>query len=381
MIDEAIYRQGAACCRGHKKIYAINDTTVLEISHEKLNDELGPIDHYPNHLGALLHTTMAISEKGLPLGILNQQLWVREKKAKKPVSPKEREKEKKERQKRPIEEKESNKWLKAVSLSNQILADELGEAVPTTIYIGDRESDIFEFFEKIKAESSGAITRVTYNRRVEEAEGKLRDHLLAQQVAKKITIDMPRQGNRKKRKATVSIRYVPQVTILAPPNKTSVFPEIRLGAVYVREDNPPENIKPREVVDWFILTTEPVENIGDALDIIGKYKYRWLIEMLHFVLKSGCRIENLQFETLERYHKILSLLTLVAFELLRLTHFSRISPKAPASELLTEVQLKVLKIKTRTRDGPNKTLTIKEAVALIGRMGGIWEGKEMGRQG
>jgi Transposase DNA-binding/Transposase DDE domain len=337
MLEQALYQQGAINCRAHDKVYAINDTTAIEIKHHLMDEELGPIDQYPDHLGMFLHTTMALSEKGLPLGILNQQLWTREKKKKEKRSKQEREREKNKAKKEPIEEKESYKWLRAVELTKQLLYEQLGDVIPKTIFIGDRESDIYEYFEKIKKENTGTITRVTYNRRVEEETGKLRDHLLAQDVQKQLTVLMPRSRTRKKRKAKISIRYVPQVTLLAPGYKDFAFTKIPLGAVYVTEDNPPEKLDKKEIVDWFLLTTEPVESIEDALDIIEKYKYRWLIEMLHFVLKSGCRIEKLQFETVERYHKILIFLTGTAYEILRLTHISRIHPDWPATEILSEI--------------------------------------------
>lgn len=33
------------------------------------------------------------------------------------------------------------------------------------------------------------------------------------------------------------------------------------------------------------------------------YSYRWLSERYHYVLKSGCRLEQLQLETAERIHR------------------------------------------------------------------------------
>lgn len=235
MLGETICKQGAINCRSHDKVYAVNDTTVVEIKHSLMNEELGSIDQFADHLGMLLHSTMGVSAKGLPLGLLNQQFWTREKKVKKKLSKKEREREKSEAKKRPIEEKESYKWLRAVESTKQVLSEQLGDSMPQIVFVGDRESDIYEYFEKIKQEEVGTITRVTHNRQVEGSEEKLRTHVLSQDVKKTLTLKVPRNRTRKKRKARVSIRYVSEVTLLAPKNRSVVLPKIQQGAVMLKK--------------------------------------------------------------------------------------------------------------------------------------------------
>ena len=46
---------------------------------------------------------------------------------------------------------------------------------------------------------------------------------------------------------------------------------------------------------------------------VCRYSYRWLIERFHFVLKSGCRFEDLQLENAERLKRALGI---VAWRLL-----------------------------------------------------------------
>src|SRR5206468_6093425 len=96
---------------------------------------LGPISTKRSEaIGLLLHDTMAFSEEGTPLGILDAQCWARDP----------NDKGKRERRKRlPIEQKESRKWLR----SFRKVAD-IQKACPNTqlISIGDRESDIYELF-------------------------------------------------------------------------------------------------------------------------------------------------------------------------------------------------------------------------------------------
>ena len=371
-LNSAVFESGARNCRSHDVIYAATDTTSVELYHETLSQELGPIDQYKNHLGIFLHTTLALSSKGVPLGVLDQQQWTRSKETVQRTQ---------KMKKVPISEKESNKWLKAVDNTLEMLERENGSLRPHVIFIGDQESDIYEYFLKIAEMGAGTITRVYHDRKVAvdsdagmaEAEHamKLRELVLSQRTSKKITLKVTKNRSRKARTAEVTVRYLSTVKLKAPDYLKEKNPkELRLSAILAVEENPPDDIKKKEVIDWFILTTEPLETMEDAIEILKKYKFRWRIEDFHYLLKSGMRIEELQFETFDRYCKVTILLTEVAFELLRLTYLARVSPELPATEVLTELQIQVLMVKTGIRAGPGEFLSIKEAVRMIGRLGG-----------
>ena len=49
------------------------------------------------------------------------------------------------------------------------------------------------------------------------------------------------------------------------------------------------------------------------------YSYRWLIERYHYVLKSGCRLEQLQLEKADMIERALYTYTIVAWRLLWMT--------------------------------------------------------------
>jgi hypothetical protein len=54
------------------------DTTTLNYTTHLLTGDLGPISSDENSLGLLLHDTLAFSEKGTPLGVLQAQCWARD---------------------------------------------------------------------------------------------------------------------------------------------------------------------------------------------------------------------------------------------------------------------------------------------------------------
>ena len=67
---------------------------------------------------------------------------------------------------------------------------------------------------------------------------------------------------------------------------------------------------------------------------------------------------------------LIGFLSVIAVDLLRLTYLHRTQPDAPAQEVLSEVQIKVLQAKTPP---DSNTLNVGWAVAAIARLGGYLE--------
>jgi len=117
--------------REHKVILAPQDTTYLDWSDHPTTEGLGPLGS-ENQPGLLAHSTLALTEEKVPLGILQQQVWARDAETYGNQEPN-----------RPIEEKESYKWLKSLDALNQI-AKEVKDS--HFISIGDREADVYDLF-------------------------------------------------------------------------------------------------------------------------------------------------------------------------------------------------------------------------------------------
>ena len=101
---------------------------------------------------------------------------------------------------------------------------------------------------------------------------------------------------------------------------------MRLQFILVEELDPPPGA---EQIVWLLATTLAVESLPEALICIGYYALRWLIERFHYVLKSGCRIEQLYLQTPERLLRALAIYSIVAWRLLWLTYEARQSPTNP----------------------------------------------------
>ena len=78
-----------------------------------------------------------------------------------------------------------------------------------------------------------------------------------------------------------------------------------MQVIWAQEENPPTEVEP---INWLLLTTLAIASVADVVQYLRWYSYRWLIERYHYVLKSGCRVEQLQLESAARRAASLSYL-------------------------------------------------------------------------
>ncbi len=134
--------------------------------------------------------------------------------------------------------------------------------------------------------------------------------------------------------------------------------------------DPPEGEEP---VEWMLLTTEEVQNPTQARVILRWYTYRWRIEEYHKILKSGCNAESYRLNG-NSMEVLLGFLTSIAAQLLRITYLNRTEPDTPATSVLNETQLEVLKASS-SQSLPS-VLTVAWAVTAKARLGGYLEHRQ-----
>ncbi|MBU7586147.1 MAG: transposase [Nostoc sp. TH1S01] len=92
--------------KGHSIILAIQDTTELDFTDHRSKRGMGAISK-STAKGLKVHTNLAASVEGVPLGILAQKIWARDKS--KPSSDR----------RRAIESKESQRWLESLKITQE----------------------------------------------------------------------------------------------------------------------------------------------------------------------------------------------------------------------------------------------------------------------
>lgn len=351
----------------HPTVLAIQDTTSLNYSHLQATDGLGTLGNESAARGLWVHTTIAVTPERLPLGLVHQAVWVR---------PPEESGKRAQRRLRDIEEKESVKWLHALRATTALQA-----AAPHArlIHVGDRESDIYELFVEALAlqPPCDLLVRAARNRRVESSERTLWETLCAQPVQAEFDVVVPRKPGKRERTARLEVRY--DSVLLRPPACKPHLPPVRLGAVYLNEPVAPPSEPP---LSWMLLTTLPVRCVQDAQRVAQYYGVRPFIEVFHRTLKTGCRIEKLQLETVDRLTAALALYSIVAYRVLFLTMIGRAHPDGPCTVLFDDDEWQSLFcFVNRTRRPPDTPLTLAEAIRLVACLGGFLGRKQDGSPG
>ncbi len=286
--------------------------------------------------GLHLHTTLAVTTDGLPLGVLKAQCW----------SPGLKTDDRRSRD-IPVEERESFSWVLGMRDCMEISAE-----MPQTrlVCVMDREADFFELFDDHRKNPCvDLLVRAQHNRSTteqiklfeavsqSEVRGLLRI-LVKRQSAKPKKSKQKARRARAERTAEVSLRYMP-LEIRPPVYLKSKAPPIALWIVHVVEDNPPEDA---EALEWFLLTTVKIQSEEDAFMCLLWYCMRWRIEDWHRVLKSGCRVEDAAHKTAERLKRSIAINLVIAWRIMLMTLLGRETPELPAEVLFSDLEVEVL---------------------------------------
>jgi len=328
--------------REEEVILAIQDTAVLNYTHHPETEGLGPVTRYPLSRGMLVHTTLAFTPEGVPLGIIDQQAYVR----------KETEHGKKyARHERPLSEKESEKWFTALEKTRQTRS-RIGCDIVT---VGDREADIYELFQT----DMPVLIRAAADRKLSSGR-RLWGYLSSRPVRTMITLTLPKRKGTPEATIEAELRFA-EVEI-TPPKRKEDLPPVRLNAVYVRGG----------MVSWMLLTNLSLASTDDALRYVRYYGCRFSIEVFHKALKSGCRIEERQLKTYEGLKRCLALYSIIAWRIMFATMVGRSCPSLPCTVTLEDDEWKALVCYMEDRKSPPRAPpSLGEAIVLIAKLGGF----------
>ena len=356
-------RETAVRCLEHPAVIVAHDTTAFIFPGDKRRG-LGRMQTKTER-GFFAQVALAISfdERREPLGVLHMETWTRtaQLKESKKKTPRERQKD---------GDRESLRWGRGVQ--------SVGGALPTdrVIHVMDREADDYILLASLVEEEHRFVLRSKVDRRVAEAD-LLTEALapLPVMLKREVPLTARKQSRfahnakihptRSERVATLSIKAGP-VTLLRPRDLMGKLPrQIPLHVVVVEELSPPAGEPP---VEWRLYTTEPIATAADLERIVDGYRCRWRIEELFKVLKTGCAIEKRQ---LEHGHSLMNALAVylpIAWRILRLRTLAQTDAKRPASKVLSELQLRILRRVGRTT--LPRAPTAADALTAIAALGG-----------
>lgn len=367
-------RTGKAAAGRH--VLAIQDTSEFDFSaHQGRTAGLGPTSGGKGY-GLFLHPVLAVDAQNQDcLGIAHLQTWSRE------IADEPK------RARRPIEAKESMRWLTGAQAAAQCL-----EQARLVTVVADRESDIYEEWDRIPNERVHLLTRAHYDRQLESGSTLLK-WLDEQPVKASMAFDVParvaskaycsaggaRSKARTAHRANIELRFG-QVKIKRPMGCHAQQTSIAVSVVEVREV-PGTVPLGEEPVHWILLTTHDVLQVEDALQIVAWYEQRWQIEQLFRTLKrQGLGLESSQLEQADELLKLASIATLAAVRTLQLVNARDNQTGQPASDAFDDDEIEVLdklqdkfQGKTAKLKNPFAARSMAWVAWIIARLGG-WTG-------
>jgi hypothetical protein len=340
-----------------KVVLSVQDTTSLNYSAHPLTNGIGPIgSRKDGAIGLILHDTMALTTEGTPLGLMDVQCWARDTGSFGKHH---------QRKQKPIEQKESYKWLK----SYQAAAEAQRQCPDTMIVsVGDREADIYELFELALEDPHGPklLVRAEQNRLLSDLQGHLWPFIEKQPLSGAYQLQVARRHNRPARQARLEVRFA-QVQLNPPQGKPDLKP-LTLWAVLAQEMHSPEGV---EAISWMLLTTCPVSNFDQAMEKVNWYIRRWWIEVYHRTLKSGCKIEERQLGSACRIEACLAIDMVVAWRIFHLAKLGREIPDVPCTVFFEEAEWKALHAYiTKNPVPPSEPPTLKTVMHWVATLGG-----------
>jgi len=350
-------------------VLAMQDTVFFSYGTHVKTRGLGPIgkSNAAHDRGLVMHNALAFTTSGVPLGIVSQNIWARGE------IPEEDYQQKIERlQVTAIEEKESSKWL--IALTETVQRAPAGVPVVT---VADRESDFFEFLTHAKELRAKYLIRARTDRKLvpEDSEGcaRMLEALVDAPALGTITVEVPGNGSRKERSAAIEVR-IAEVTIQPPQRrgahaKASGSTEpVTVTLIGATEQSPPAG---SDSITWVLLTNLPVKDFESAQEKVQWYGKRWGIEIWHKVLKSGCKVEDCMLEEAERLKRYLTLFSIIGVRLMHVAYLARAQPDLPATEVFSVMEIQVLHLRvTKALPTAEQSLTLREVVRMLGKLGG-----------
>lgn len=358
----------AASCQAPGEYLLIEDTSSLDFTGHPAMRGLGRIGD-DGGLGLHLHSTLAArierwSDAQEPevtlVGLFGQRVWARPETVRCSQESK---------RARLCRSRESERWAAAVEAS---------PGPPPGVrwtYVADRDSDVYEAFERCQGRRTDFIVRANHPRALVKDDRSVFEAVAAAPCLGTFTLRLRARPGHPARTATLEVRSR-SVPLRGPWRPKRRLGPMTVNVVEVREVNAPEGVTR---LHWVLLTSWPCDTFEQALRVAKTYAQRWLVEEYHKALKSGTHIEDSQLTTAEEVKALLGVLALVAVRLLNMKLLAANRPdEAPVPESLPPEGWAILEIKYgKPADG----WTHHTLLVAIARLGGFLARRSDGTPG
>jgi hypothetical protein len=328
--SHAAYTRAAMATQDIATVLILHDATELDYTKKTtVCRQLGQIGE-GSHRGYICHNSLAVrADTGAVLGLTSQLLHHR-------ADVPKNETLKQSRQRR---DRESRLWVLGAQAS--------GPAPDGVrcVDISDSLSDTFEYMAYEASQGRHFVLRQREDRRLHQplaGNNYLEAAVRALPSQCQRPLQVQASAGRTARRTTVEVAFA-SVCVAAPGKQHGDYAKtpLDLWVVRVWEENTPAG---EDLLEWILLTNVPVADIAAAQERVAWYERRPIIEEYHKGMKTGCCIESLQFDSLDRLEPAIAVLSVVTTTLLQLRDAAR-APDAkqrPAREVIGDDYVAVL---------------------------------------
>jgi len=355
-------------CENPGDYLLVEDTTELDFTSHYATEGLGWTGDGGGR-GMYLHTTLALKiERWTPeneplvtaLGLWGQKVWTRGAKTSDRLEKK---------RQRLMRQRESQRWTE---LFGPLDGPPAGAR---WTYVADRESDIYEVFERCGTRRLEYIVRANQPRALSKEDGSVFDAVAGADALGRFEVFLRARPGQKARTALVEVRQR-TVTLRGPWRPRRKTPDLTVHVVEAKEVEAEGVAQP---IHWVLLTTWPTEDFVSCLRVVKAYTRRWLIEEYHKALKTGAGIEQSQLSSAAAIQALLGILAVVA---VRLLNMKLLVASCPHEAIDPEsVGPEVLKILEAKRGKPKEGWTHRTLLVRIAGLGGFLGRKSDGLPG
>jgi transposase Tn5 family protein len=274
------------------------------------------------------------------------------------------------RKSKPIEEKESYRWLEGYQGACAVTQT---CPAPLVVSMADREGDMQEWFvdaiRREPAQRAEWIMRAKENRRL--APGAAQRYVWAEMqqtpALGTLPIDLARHPERPPRSVTLAVTATP-VTFQGARRPGGTLPPVTVSVVYAKEPSPSEGEEP---VEWLLLTSLPVTDFPRARTVVQWYRCWWEIALFFRVLKQGCKIEQVRVRTDQRLLNALAIYLIVAWRIHNITMAGRAYPDVSCEGVLAPQEWSILYTMRHHCHPPPTPPPLREMVRSLAQLGGF----------
>ncbi len=315
--------------------------------------------------GLIQHSTLCVTDRNEPLGLIDVQYFDYDE-LDRSVHHHHRE----------VKDKASRCWLTALKNMRR----RVGATEKKIITVSDREGDFYELLHTLNEANEDYVIRGKHDRYSGEKHRdrgeKLKSLLEKAEGRGVLDVTIQEVDTREIKELRLNLKAL-RITF-PPPNKSKEEGKGKIGYKAITINV----VKAfNEGHEWILLTSLPIDTVGQIKEIVEIYRSRWHIEDYHKVLKTGYQVDEVYLHSSRQaIENFLVMASLSACRLYWLIYIGRTEVDIKADKLFEAFEWKAIYVFFKEKI-PEECPALSEVILRIARLGGYKSKKKASKPG